>query len=104
MRSQRAILRACAKNMAQSGGEDLREQLSLSEDARRKAESALRTSEFRCKSLQSQLNEAKSTIVDVDKTIRGMRSKFHAAFDLSFDKWNGTPDAANAAIGFVQIE
>ena len=51
-----------------------------------------------------EMSDMEATIVEQDRTIRGMKSKFKAAFGLPFDKWNGTPEALHAAIGFVPMQ
>ena len=56
---------------------------------------------MRVKTMQAELEEAEQTIMEQERTIRQMRSKFKFAFDLHFEKWNGKPEAANASIGYV---
>ena len=64
----------------------------------------LSNAQLRIKTMSVEMGDMESTIVEQDRTIRGMKSKFKAAFGLAFDKWNGTPEALHAAIGSVPMQ
>ena len=44
-----------------------------------------------------ELEEAENSITDMGKQMRDMKSKFRGAFGLSFEKWNGSAEAAMSA-------
>ena len=64
----------------------------------------LNRANLRIKTMEVEMHDMDSTIMDQERTIRGMRLKFQAAFGLPFDKWNGTPEALHASIGFLPMQ
>ena len=114
MRSLRAIQRTTANRLIRASTEFVTA-IQAKEHQRVSGEFAAKTPEvdpklsaelscanLRIKTMTVEMGDMEATIVDQDRTIRGMKSKFQAAFGLPFDKWNGTPEALQAAIGYMQ--
>lgn len=63
----------------------------------------LNSTKLRVRTLTEERKDLEDTVMDRDRVIRGMRSKFMAAFGLPFEKWNGTPEALQAVLGNIPM-
>ena len=61
----------------------------------------LNAMKLQVRTLTEENRDLEDTVRDRDRLIRGMRSKFAAAFGLQFDKWNGTVEALQAIMGHI---